>query len=221
MPLSPIIKVSRKYRRISLAISNKGELFIRSPRELSERRITELLTEFSPWIEKNLSKHQEIAKPLYDGAEITIFGDTEKIRYMPLEGNRAKVEEAGPELQVRAENGSHDDVLKSWLRKVSKQGIENRVVELAAAHGFSYAKVSVRDQDTRWGSCSSKKNLNFSWRLALAPLIVMDYVIIHELAHTQQMNHSPKFWEIVERCMPDFKDHKKWLKQNSHLLHAY
>lgn len=220
-PVNYQVKVSKRYRRITLHISPKGELSIRSPRELNQRRIDEIISQARPWIEKNMQKHEQIVEPLFDGAEINIFGDPETVRYVPLVAKRPKVEDVGPELQVQAEPGKHLDVLKDWLRKVSKQGIENRVKELAEQFGFTYNKVSVRDQDTRWGSCSTQKNLNFSWRLALAPLSVMDYVIIHELAHTQQMNHSPKFWDIVARCMPDYKDCKKWLKQNTHQLHSY
>jgi predicted metal-dependent hydrolase len=215
------VKVSKRYKRTTLHFSPKGELSIRTPRELNQRRIDEIIRQALPWIEKNKSKHQTVAEPIYDGAEITIFGDIEKVKYIPLTSTKPKVEDAGEELQVQAEPGKHADVLKEWLRKTSKQGILNRVQEIADQFDFKYNRVSVRDQVTRWGSCSTQKNLNFSWRLALAPLIVMDYVIIHELAHTQQMNHSDKFWNIVAKCMPDYKSHKKWLKLNTHLLHSY
>lgn len=218
--LNPIIKISPRYKRISLYISPKGELAIRSPKNLNAGRIAQILHDAQPWIVKHWKPLIQ-ASPLADGAEIFIFGDPEKLRYMPLESSRAKVEDAGSELHIKAAPGKHSDVLKNWLKKVAKQGIENRVKELAEQFNFSFNRVSVRDQGTRWGSCSTRKNLNFSWRLALAPLAVMDYVIVHELAHTKQMNHSQNFWDLVAQCIPDYQTHIRWLKENGKLLHSY
>ena len=84
--------------------------------------------------------------------------------------------------------------------------------------GVTYATISIRDQKTRWGSCSSKGNLSFSWRLILAPPKVLDYVVVHELCHRKEMNHSPRFWVLVESMIPDYKTHRKWLKENGEKL---
>lgn len=81
-----------------------------------------------------------------------------------------------------------------------------------------YGKITIRDQKTRWGSCSSKGNLNFNWRLILAPEAVLDYVVVHELAHRLQMNHSPAFWKIVERILPDYQMQRRWLKEHGEEL---
>lgn len=82
----------------------------------------------------------------------------------------------------------------------------------AALMGVSYGRVTVRQQKTRWGSCSRSGNLSFNWRLVFAPEAVMDYVVIHELCHRTQMNHSPKFWALVEEFMLDYKRHRDWLR---------
>ena len=78
--------------------------------------------------------------------------------------------------------------------------------------GGTYSRITIRDQKTRWGSCSARGNLNFNWRLILAPEPVLDYVVIHELAHRKEMNHSPAFWAEVEKILPDYRERRKWLK---------
>lgn len=86
--------------------------------------------------------------------------------------------------------------------------------------GVSFNRISVKDQRTLWGSCTREGNLNFSWRLALAPEPVLDYLIVHELAHRAQMNHSRRFWEVVERVCPGHRSHRRWLRKNAVALHA-
>lgn len=88
----------------------------------------------------------------------------------------------------------------------------------AARMGVTYQRIVIRDQKTRWGSCSSRGNLNFNWRLVLAPVPVLDYVVIHELAHRREMNHSPRFWSIVAEMMPDYQTHRKWLRDHGDSL---
>jgi hypothetical protein len=90
----------------------------------------------------------------------------------------------------------------------------DRVIKIASDYGFEYNKIRITSAKTRWWSCSSKKNLNFSFYLIGAPKKVIDYVIVHELAHLSEMNHSKKFWRVVEIIMPKYKKHKKWLKDN-------
>lgn len=83
---------------------------------------------------------------------------------------------------------------------------------------ISYGRISIREQKTRWGSCSSKGNLNYNWRLILAPEEVLDYVIVHELAHRREMNHSKAFYDIVESVLPDYRKSRKWLRENGQKL---
>lgn len=92
--------------------------------------------------------------------------------------------------------------------------IPQRVAYFAPQVGVTYGGITIRNQQTRWGSCSSKGNLNFNCLLMLAPPAVRDYVVVHELCHRKEMNHSTKFWAEVERVLPDYKTSKKWLKEN-------
>ena len=108
--------------------------------------------------------------------------------------------------------GKVKDILRQWLMEQAKVLILKRVDFYANKMKLSYGKVTIKDQKTRWGSCSSKKNLNFNYRLIMAPLEVLDYVVVHELAHLKQMNHSELFWREVEQIIPDYNTRRNWLK---------
>lgn len=92
--------------------------------------------------------------------------------------------------------------------------ISQRASYFAAKMGVTYGRISIRAQKTRWGSCSGQGNLNFNWKLILMPPEILDYVVVHELAHRKQMNHSKLFWAEVERILPDYERRRRWLKEN-------
>lgn len=112
-----------------------------------------------------------------------------------------------------------DDEIRKMAQKVLPI-ISQRAQYFAAIIGVRYAKITVRNQVSRWGSCSSKGNLNFNCLLALVPEDVLDYVVIHELCHLKQMNHSPAFWHEVEKVMPDYAEKRKWLRTEGEKLIA-
>lgn len=106
------------------------------------------------------------------------------------------------------------EVFKKWYQEQARLLIEVRTAEFAAKYKLSYKLIKITSARTRWGSCSSRGTLSFTWRLVMAPLPVIDYVIIHELAHLVEKNHSKRFWTQVAAMMPDYAKHKKWLKEN-------
>lgn len=103
-------------------------------------------------------------------------------------------------------------------RNAAKEYFPKRVAYYAEIIGVSYGRIAIRDQKTKWGSCSGKGNLNFNWRLMLAPPKVLDYVVVHELCHRKEMNHSQKFWTLVEEYMPDYRQYRSWLNKNGSKL---
>ena len=99
-----------------------------------------------------------------------------------------------------------------YIRK-AKETITKRVSYFARLMGVSYRNITIREQKTRWGSCSSEKNLNFNWKLVLISPELLDYVVVHELAHRKEMNHSPRFWAVVEKELPDYRERREKLKK--------
>lgn len=109
--------------------------------------------------------------------------------------------------------------------EMRREGIERalkifpeRVEYYARLMGVSYGRITIREQKTRWGSCSSKGNLNFNWKLVMMPMEILDYVVVHELAHRREMNHSKAFWKIVGQAMPDYQERRKRLKEYSGMI---
>lgn len=112
------------------------------------------------------------------------------------------------------------DIELEELIKGARKVIPDRVRYYAPIVGVDYGRITIRNQRTRWGSCSSKGNLNFNIALMRAPIEVLDYVVVHELCHRKEMNHSPRFWQEVGKVIPDYKKHDKWLKENGDRLMA-
>lgn len=112
--------------------------------------------------------------------------------------------------------------LEQRYRMAAKEYVPKRVAYYADAYcsliRHGYSTIAIRDQKTRWGSCSSRGTLSFNWRLMLAPPGILDYVVVHELCHLEHMNHSKDFWQCVEAILPDYKERRKWLKEHGHEL---
>ncbi len=172
-------------RTMSVEIGEEGNVIVRAPYRLSESRIQAFLQEKAAWIFKN----------------------TEKVirRKQRVDQIHAATPVYSPEEAAR---------LEAFYRKKAREVITSRVEYYSPMIGKPYQGISIRDQKTRWGSCSSKGNLNFNWRLILAPPQVLDYVVVHELCHLLHMDHSPAFWQEVERICPDYKVCRRWLKEN-------
>lgn len=107
-----------------------------------------------------------------------------------------------------------DAAQEKELRERAKSVLAQRTAYFARQVGVTYGRITVRDQKTRWGSCSQTGNLNFNFRLILAPPEVLDYVVVHELCHRRQMNHSAQFWQEVAQVLPDYRERKAWLTEN-------
>lgn len=129
-----------------------------------------------------------------------------------IEAKRAKAEEMKNVLPKLSELEIEE------LRKSAQTVFERRVAYYAPLVGVNYGRVTVRIQKTKWGSCSGKGNLNFNLALMRAPIEILDYVVVHELCHILEMNHSPAFWAHVENILPDYKSRRKWLKDNGAML---
>jgi len=121
-------------------------------------------------------------------------------------------------VQKEETDSLHFQALKKRYVEAAREYIPKRVAYYHQFTGGKYSQITIRDQKTRWGSCSSKGTLSFNYKLMLAPPKVLDYVVVHELCHLTHMNHSKEFWQAVESVMPDYKIHRKWLKENGNNL---
>ena len=116
--------------------------------------------------------------------------------------------------QPQAENPPLSEFRRSYYMESARKIFKRKTAAYARKMGVTYGRITIREQKTRWGSCTSEGNLNFNWLLILAPPEVLDYVVVHELCHRKEMNHSGAFWAEVEKVLPDYKEQVKWLKEN-------
>ena len=116
------------------------------------------------------------------------------------------------------QKSEYEKRLELPYREAARECITRRADYYCRILGVTYQRIAIRDQKTRWGSCSSNQTLSFNWRLILAPPKVLEYVVLHEVCHLQQMNHSKAFWSLVCEQMPDYKIWQKWLNENGNLL---
>lgn len=130
-------------------------------------------------------------------------------KYLLQQERSRRRQEAAPDRDYEK-----DPALEARYRELARAVIGQRAAYFAAKMGVTFGRISIRAQKTRWGSCSSRGNLNFNWKLILMPAEILDYVVVHELAHRKQMNHSKLFWAEVERVLPDYRERRRWLKEN-------
>ena len=157
--------------------------------------------------------------PFADGAAFPFLGGELTIRRAG--GGRAGARRVGDTLEV---TGSPEDLpgrVERWLRRAARAEIAPLVRDKAARLGARPGRIALRDTVSRWGSCSAAGNLSFSWRIAMAPVGVLDYVVAHEVAHLAEPNHGERFWAHVERLCEDPEAARAWLRRNGAALHRY
>jgi len=184
------------------------------------RDIDSFIEEKSAWIVRTQEKLKSI-----EAIPEKKFEDGEMFMYLGVEYPLTLVKPQRPALKfndgftlgVTAQKRGMQAFTK-WYKEQAFDVISERVKILSAMHGFKPEQVKISSAKTRWGSCSADGTLNFTWRLVMAPLDVVDYVVVHELAHLRVRNHSPRFWKLVESIYPEFKKHRKWLRDHGEKL---
>ena len=211
---------NRQARRYILRLRPDGVARVTVPRSGSIAEAKRFAESNATWLEhqilhQTLRPHRSAAWSL--GTEIFFRG--ERVRLELDKNGEAGVIRIGGEV-VRVADTSVDlrPVIELHLRELAAQELPARVFELAAPHQLPVQRVVVRNQRSRWGSCSRRGTISLNWRLVQAPPSVRDYLALHELAHLKEMNHSGRFWSEVERLCPDFREAERWLKQHSNLL---
>lgn len=215
------LKVTKppRCRRLSLRIDAKERSVVLSlPPLCSVKRAVNFVNENRAWIEAHLLSIP-VTRKFTDGDVITIFGKTLTIKHCPdrkcgvtLEDDCIKVSGAIEFLPRR---------VRDFIKKESLQKLTQMSREKAAQIGCCVKKVTIKDTKSRWGSCSTLGNINYNWRIALAPEEAIDYLAAHEVSHLKHPDHSRAFWECVKSLSPYAESGRRWLKQNGNLLYAY
>lgn len=214
----------RSRRTIGLKISTSG-LVVHAPKRISQTLLEHALLEKVDWIRKKLTQLAENQpEPLLweDGAELMYLGNHIILSLKQDSANRKPEFEHGV-LHLRLKSIDDADAIKSkviqWYKKVALTDFARRLEIFSAKLGIPTPALYLSNAQSRWGSCNSKREVRINWRLLQAPPQIVNYVICHELAHLKQMNHSAKFWSVVESLQPDYKEAERALKQLSPQLH--
>jgi predicted metal-dependent hydrolase len=222
-----LTRSSRK--TIGIAIEKTGLVKVTSPTKISESYINQLLQEKSKWILKKLKDFENRtdkknkSKVFEDGESFSYLGKEFKLKLFSSSTLKKPTVRLNGENIVIAYPNSIDtgklrEALKQWYIVQFKLVIAERVKYYSTILNVLPKKITIREQKTRWGSCSARGNINFNWKLIMASLEIIDYVVIHELCHMREMNHSKEFWKLVEGLFPQYKKCKAWLKENGDLL---
>ena len=211
-----VIKSKRK--TLSISINENAQLIVRAPNRISDAKIQEFINEKSSWIIKNKNLIK-LRLQNTEKAQNTLLYLGE---YFPIKKNiksLQKVSFNGEKFITNLENQAQlSNALKIWYKDKFKELAIPRLNYFVDKYDLTVNQVRLKRQKTLWGSCSSRNNINLNFLLIMAPLKVIDYVIIHELVHTIHKNHSANFWSAVEDIMPNYKDPKNWLKENGYKL---
>ncbi len=219
--LSIKVKRLRYARNLRLRVLENGEIVVTAPLRLPDRYIESFLAEHKDWIEEKRSVAVKKQENLTAERTSLFFHGKEVQFRVSVSNKKAGVKIENDQIIVTVPNEDHKtvrQVLEKWYRKEAEKRFKERVPLLADLVGRDVVRVTIRSQRTRWGSCSSRNTISLNWRLIMAPDVVSDYVIYHELAHLTHMNHSKRFWDLVEEYDPKYKESEKWLTSHHELL---
>ena len=208
-----------KARRLVLRLDSKTQgLVMTLPKRTGLTEALRFVENSQEWIIRTLSK-QAAPTVVGHGASILYRGEIHSLQFTG--GKRGLVSVSDHVLQVPGDEAHAQRRLHDYFKKQALQALSAASYKYASAMQTRYSRISIRDQKSRWGSCSAGGVLSYSWRLILAPDYVLDYVAAHEVAHLREMNHGPRFWRLVLTHCPHARDAKQWLKTHGREVHNY
>jgi predicted metal-dependent hydrolase len=200
----------RRARRYTLRVTRQGAVRITLPRWGSKREAFSFAQTQHGWIEKQLETRATAqTKPWTEGTEVWVHGER-----FPIRVDDGFIRLGSETIRCTPSDDLRPAIL-GHLHQLAGKELVARTLEFAAMHGLKVARVVIRDQKTRWGSCSRRGSISLNWRLIQVPASVSDYIIIHELMHLREMNHSRRFWKHVESACPQYRDAERWLRKHS------
>ena len=220
--VSYTVRRSGRAKNLRLQVGLETGLEIIAPEKFNLDALEDILRDKQNWIIDKLDHFARLAESQLfhrrqDGWRVLYRGREFEVATAVMPGSVRGVAVEEGRLVVMVPEGAEGEaaaVLEQWFRSMARLLIHQRLRVVNGKLNLSFNRVSIRDQKTRWGSCSHQGNLNFNWRLVMAPLPVMDYIVTHELLHLVEPNHSKRFWALVEEVCPDYKAHRAWLRKN-------
>ncbi|MCW2920317.1 MAG: hypothetical protein JWL76_191 [Thermoleophilia bacterium] len=218
------VRRGRRTRHVRLHVDEQGEVTASIPARFSAARLDPIVRERADWLHDVLTRMEQKSRDtevdLERGDPVRWMG-----RWIPTRlergGRRAAVrlDEFGERLLLRVpEDEDPYDALVAWYRREARGIFERSVAEWAGLFGLVPGRVSVREQRTRWGSCTHKGDLSFNWRLVLAPEWVLESIVVHELCHIDELNHSSRFWALLDERFPEHEAASEWLREHGAAL---
>lgn len=213
-----VLRRSARARRITLTVPRNGEApRVTAPPRVGESEIRMFLLRQADWLRDALAR-APVVETVDDGVYLPVDG--RDLRVVRADGPRRPPRVEGDAL-ILSGQGAPGPRIAAWLKERARSALLPIVEDSAEALGARFGRITMRDPKGRWGSCSARGDLNFSWRLAMAPPEVLDYVAVHEAAHLREMNHGPRFWALVEQLRPDWRDQRAWLRKEGAALHRF
>ncbi len=216
LPLT--IRRHTRARRITLRYrASQGDALLTIPKRASLKESLAFLESRKAWLAARIREAGEKA-PFAEGATIPVWG---KPVMLQAASGRGVARREGDALLIHGDPAFFARRAQDWLKKEARRELTRLAEEKAARLGARIASITLRDTASRWGSCGEKGDLSFSWRIIFAPYEVFDYLVAHEVAHLKELNHSPRFWAIVQELCPGWRKWRRWLKENGEQLHRY
>ncbi len=217
--ISYTVRTSRRARRLQMRMTVEEGLIVVLPAGLDPSLIAPFLDSHRQWILRHAERHerwraQRGPRTIVDGASVLFRGEPHLVRIEAPARQRARPRVVRRDREITltvASDRAVRPVLEKWMRERAREAVHEEIAWLNGQ--FSFHSVCLRDQKTRWGSCSRRGNLSFNWRLIMAPPEVLRYVVAHELAHLRQPNHSARFWRLLRTLYGDYEKPRLWLRE--------
>lgn len=215
------IKRIRSAKHLRLRILPSGQLVLTCHPFTPQRAINNFIAEHQEWIADKLSQVTAKQTALTANPKTLLLHGKELELRIQVKSGRSTIKIDANKILVTNTSEDHSEIrtiLEKWYKSQARKHFESRVPLLCDVADQDIMRVTIRSQRTRWGSCSSRQTISLNWRLIMAPDWVSDYVIYHEVAHLTHMNHSNRFWQLVEEYFPRYKEAEAWLKRHHELL---
>jgi len=222
-------KIIRRERRktASLQVSPSNEVSIIVPADLQKNKIEDIIKHKTPWILSKIKFNKEVKYPhkpkeFISGEAITYLGRNYRLKVIYAKTESVALKNGRFIVCISKDTKDTEETVKrqlhQWFMLHAEKKLIERVKRLKDSIGTSYKVIKVKSLKQRWGSCTSQGIINFNWRIIIAPISIVDYVVAHELCHRIHHDHSKEFWNLMQRVMPDYLDRKEWLRVNGAML---